>query len=209
MKKQFLLLLLSTTITVSASAYAKINIIEQPKQPSNNFTIKSNLLYGAIARSPNIAFEVGLNRNTTLNLSAGYNWFNLTGRRDDNKKLNHWLIQPELRYFIEERLNGHYIGVHSLFAHYNIGGHERPMLLGKGSKDYRYFGNAYGGGLSYGYQLRLSQSFGVEFTAGVGYIRMNYDKYGCKSCANKLTEGETRNYLGPSKAGISLIFFIK
>ncbi|MEG2856819.1 DUF3575 domain-containing protein [Bacteroides sp.] len=169
--------------------------------------IKTNLLYGVGTLTPNFGVEIGLGKRTTLDLNGGYNWFNLDGKKNNNKKLVHWIIQPEFRYFLCEKFNGHFFGVHALYSQYNVGGHELPMLLGRGSKDYRYEGNAFGAGISYGYQLMLGRSWNIEFNIGVGYARMKYDKYLCPTCGDKVGR-ETKNYFGPSKAGISIIYVI-
>ncbi|MEG2675347.1 MAG: DUF3575 domain-containing protein [Muribaculaceae bacterium] len=170
--------------------------------------VKTNLLYGAGAQTPNLGLEIGLGKRTMLDISGGYNWFNLDGMKDNNKKMVHFMIQPEFRYFLCERFNGHFFGVHALYSQYNIGGHNLPMLFGKGSQNFRHEGNAYGAGISYGYQLVLGKHWNAEFNIGVGYMRMKYDKYECATCGKKLST-ETKNYFGPTKAGISLIYIIK
>lgn len=194
MKRLLTLLILSWTAVGSASAQGEVGM-------------KANLLYGGYSLTPNIGVEVGLGRRTTLDISGGYNWFNLDGDKNNNKKLVHWIVQPEFRYFLCEKFNGHFFGVHALYSQYNIGGHELPMLFGKGSKDYRNEGWAAGAGLSYGYQLMLGRSWNLEFNIGVGYAQLNYDKYNCPKCGEKVGT-ETKHYLGPTKAAVSLIWII-
>lgn len=80
--------------------------------------IKTNLLYGGYALTPNLGVEVGLGRRTTLDLSGGYNWFNLNGKDSNNNKTVHWMVQPEFRYFLCEKFNGHFFGVHALYSQY-------------------------------------------------------------------------------------------
>lgn len=169
---------------------------------------KTNLLYGGYTYTPNLGLEIGLGKHTTLELSGGYNPWNLDGLKNDNKKLVHWMVQPEFRYFLCERFNGHFFGVHALGGQYNIAGHELPLLLGKGSKDFRHEGSALGAGISYGYQLVMGKRWNLEFTIGIGYAHLRYDKYNCPKCGEKLGTF-TRNYFGPTKAGISLIYIIK
>ena len=170
--------------------------------------VKTNLLYGAGAFTPNFGIEIGLGKRTTLDITGGYNWFNMSGSSENNKKLVHWIVQPEFRYFLCEKFNGHFFGVHALYSQYNIGQHELPMLFGKGSKNYRFEGNAFGAGISYGYQLMLGKHWNLEFNLGVGYMRMKFDKYNCPKCGDKIETGKTKNYFGPTKAGISLIYII-
>lgn len=194
MKKQIIVLIVCLITAASASAQGEVGI-------------KTNLLYGGYTLTPNIGLEIGLGKRTTLDISGGYNRFNLDGAKNNNKKLVHWMVQPEFRYFLCEKFNGHFFGVHALYSQYNIGGHELPMLFGKGSKDYRHQGWAAGAGLSYGYQLMLGRSWNLEFNLGVGYAQLQYDKYDCPKCGAKVGT-ETKHYFGPTKAGVSLIWII-
>lgn len=170
--------------------------------------IKTNLLYDGVVFTPNLGAEIGLDKQTTLDIVAGYNPWNLKGNSDNNKKLVHFIIQPGFKYFLCERFNGHFFGVHALYSQYNISGHELPMLFGKNSKKYRFQGNGYGAGISYGYQFMLGIHWNLEFEIGVGYAHLDYDKYNCYKCSSKI-ESLGKNYFGPTKAGISLIYIIK
>ena len=170
---------------------------------------KTNLLYGSYAQSPNLGVEIGLTDHLTVDISGGYNWFNLDGSKNQNKKKVHWMIQPEARYYLTETFKGHFFGLHGLYSQYNIGGHNLPLLLGKGSKEFRHEGWLAGGGLSYGYQLPLAKNLNVEFNIGVGYAHLKYDKYLCPKCGEKIEGGVQKHYFGPTKAGISLIWIMR
>lgn len=160
--------------------------------------VKSNLLYDATT-TINLGLEIGLSSKWTLDLSGNYNPWQFS----DNKKLKHWLVQPELRYWTCEKFYGHFLGLHGHYAKYNAGGIE---LLGL--KNYRYEGKLYGGGISYGYHWLLGKRWGLEASIGVGYARLEYDKYRCEKCGDKLGDYKT-NYFGPTKASVSLIYIIK
>lgn len=175
---------------------------------AQHVAVKTNLVYGAVAQTPNLGLEVGLGNRSTLDVSGGYNWFNLDGSMENNKKLVHWLGQIEYRYWLCRTFNGHFLGVHALGSQFNISNHELPMLFGRGSEHYRHEGWAVGGGISYGYSFYLADRWSLELNVGVGYARLNYDKYDCVKCGKKLGT-ETRDYFGPTKAGVSLIFIIK
>ncbi len=182
MRKFFLLI----TISLFSATYAQ------------NFTIKSNLLYD-ITTTINIGTEFSIAPKWTIDISGNYNPWQF----EDNKKLKHWLVQPELRYWMCEKFYGHFIGLHLHYAKYNVGGIE---LLGL--KDYRYEGDLYGGGFSYGYHFLLGKRWGMELSIGIGYARLEYDKYECAKCGDYIDSYKT-NYFGPTKASISLIYFIK
>lgn len=170
--------------------------------------LKTNLLYGAYTYTPNLSLELGLSERSTLDIGGGYNPWNLRDATDNNKKLVHWLGQIEYRYWLCSKFNGHFFGVHALGTQYNISGHELPLMFGKNSKNYRYEGWGAGAGISYGYSFYLGNRWSLEAQIGVGYARLHYDKYDCVKCGKKLGS-ENRNYFGPTKAGISIIYIIK
>lgn len=63
--------------------------------------VKTNLLYTATT-TPNIGIETRLSNTTSLELVAGYNPWSF----GENKKLKHYLIQPEFRWWFCETFNG-------------------------------------------------------------------------------------------------------
>ena len=189
-------------ILIICIIYAFVSsITAQVKDTKNSlpaYAIKTNALYWATT-TPNLGFEIGLSDKFTLDLSGNYNPWTFS----DSKKLKHWLVQPELRYWTCERFNGHFFGLHAHYAEYNVGGIK--ML---GLKDHRYQGNLYGAGVSYGYHWILNKRLSIEATIGVGYAYLDYDKYPCGKCGTKLKDGH-KNYFGPTKAGVSLIYILK
>ena len=167
-----LLLAAGFLLVLGTSAYAQVQRNETylPK-----FAIKTNALYWATS-TPNLGFEVGLAKKITLDVSGNYNpW-----KFGNDRQIKHWLVQPELRYWLCERFNGSFFGLH---------GH-------------------YGAGISYGYQWIISKRWSMEATVGVGYARLKYDKYARGDGGEKLGHN-TRNYFGPTKIGLSFIYVIK
>lgn len=162
------------------------------------FAVKTNALYLATT-TLNMGFEVGLAKKLTLDVSGNYNPWEFK----DNKQIKHWLVQPELRYWLCERFNGSFFGLHGHYAEYNMGNID---MFGWGH--YRYDGNLYGAGISYGYQWILKHRWSMEATIGVGYARLKYDKYECGECGDKIGQN-TKNYFGPTKIGLSIIYTIK
>ncbi len=179
-----------------------------PESRAQKVAVKTNLFYGAYTYTPNLGMELGLGHKTTLSVGGGYNPWNLDGTYDDNKKLVHWLGEMEFRYWLCQRFTGHFFGIHVLGAQFNISGHRLPLLFGSDSKNFRYEGYAVGGGITYGYQFILGKRWNLETSLGVGYARLNYDKYKCQKCGEKV-ESEKKNYVGPTNAAVSLIYIIK
>ena len=105
--KQFLVSLL-LLISFSASA--------------QKIAVKTNLLYD-VTTTLNLGAEVRLAPKWTLDLSGNYNPFNL----GDDKKMKHWMAQPEARYWFCEAFNGHFLGLHMLGGQYNVGNIKFPL----------------------------------------------------------------------------------
>ncbi len=173
-----------------------INMIVLLHVKAQTVAIKNNLLYD-VTTTLNIGAEAKLATNWTLDLSGNYNPWSFSA----DKKIKHWLIQPEIRYWLCESFTAHYFGAHLLYGEYNVGN----ML---GMKGFRYDGNFIGVGLSYGYQWLLSKRWSIETSIGIGYARLDQEKFVCGNCGQRLGESK-KNYIGPTKAAVSLIYIIK
>ena len=91
---------------------------------AQKYAVKTNLAYWATT-TLNIGGEIALAPRMTLDMTANYNPFHFRG----NKKIMHWAVQPEWRYWTCRRFMGHFIGVHAHGGKYN-----------GGLKKYRYDG---------------------------------------------------------------------
>lgn len=186
------------------SDYRPIDIYGNVQRSLPRFAVKINLLYGLATLTPNISLEAALSRRSTLALSYSSNPWKYKADLADNKKLLHGIAGLEYRYWFCERYSGHSIGARAFYSEYNVGGHDIPLLF---DKEYRYKGNAFGAGVFYGYSLPVGRMWNIEFTAGVNVLRMDYDRYGCRTCdTNSRPFKKTRP--APS-AGINLVFLIR
>ena len=163
--------------------------------------IKTNLLYGVGTLTPNLGAEVGLSPHWGIDISVGYNPWTFSG----NKKMKHLFIRPEVRYWLCERFNGHFFGVHLSGGSFNIGGIPFPGMNDK----FRYEGYAAGAGLTYGYQWMIGRRWNLEASLGLGYMYARYDKFECAACGKKLEANHTKDFFTPTRAGISVIYLIK
>ncbi len=166
--------------------------------------VKTNLLYDATT-TLNAGVEFGLAPKWTFDLSGNLNAWPINGR-----KLKHWLVQPEVRYWFCDRFQGHFLGVHALGAAYNVGNIPNNIkFLGKDYSpitDYRYQGYAVGAGIAYGYACPLSEHWNLEFELGAGYIYTAYDKFECEGCGKRLADNVPLHYVGPTKAAIGIVY---
>lgn len=166
---------------------------------SQRVTLKSNLLYWATT-TPNAGMEFSLGRHFTFDIWGAYNAWKF----GSDMKLNLYLVQPEFRYWPCQRFEGHFIGVHGHYGHFNIG--MIPFIPDLKDKIYR--GDLYGAGISYGYHWAIGERWGIEATIGAGYVYMDYDKFKCVDCA-ELIGSYKRSYFGPTRIGLSFIYFIR
>lgn len=166
--------------------------------------LKSNLLYD-MTGTLNFGMEFSLDYEWTLDVSANYNAWNFSPTR----KMKHWLLQPELRWWVCEPFSGHFFGTHAHVGQFNLGG-MLPFGFGafrnKHIEKNRYEGWLAGVGVSYGYNWILGKHWSVEATLGVGYAYVKYDKFRCENCGEKLDSG-VQHYLGPTKAAVNLIYY--
>ena len=160
--------------------------------------IKTNALYWATS-TPNLGLEIGLAKKLTLDISGNYNPWKFS----DNKQLKHWLVQPELRYWLCERFNGSFFGLHGHYADADISNLD---MFGLGHD--RYDGKIYGAGISYGYQWMISPQWNLEAGLSLGYAHLNYKRYGQPEGAAFIEKSHC-NYWGPTQIGISLVYFIQ
>ncbi|MDR1224685.1 MAG: DUF3575 domain-containing protein [Tannerella sp.] len=258
------------------------------KLSAQDMALKTNLLYDATT-TLNLGYEVALNHRTTLDIGINYNpwtlghkWVGLmdkqqpvTGSASEREsRLKHFMIQPEVRWWLCEKFNGHFFGVHLHGGVFDVGAMKMPFGWGRykdasgnylgsypkpmspveypvidaqnpingigyeiSDKPYPglgsvsgtelepndvYWGNAdrdgiytnnfegwfVGVGVSYGYHWILSRRLSMEFSLGLGYAYLDYDKSRCTDCKKKIGE-ESAHYFGPTRVGISLVYMIK
>lgn len=162
---------------------------------------KTNLLYWATG-SPNFGIEFSVGRHWSINALVGYNPWH-SGK--NNASLRHWLVTTEVRYWQCRTFEGHFFGAQAIYGRYNLG---QISFLGSELREYTFRGYGYGAGVSYGYHFPLGLRWGLELVAGVGYLKLNYDKYRCVTCAEHMGSFR-RNYFGPTKAGVTLIYMLR
>ena len=126
----------------------------------------------------------------------------------DGKRLRHWGVQPEIRYWFCESFRRMFVGMHGHYADFNVGGWPDWSFISDNMQHTRYQGYLYGGGFSVGYSWILKKRWSIETSVGVGYAHIVYDKYPCATCGTRLKES-SKNYFGPTKASVSLIYVIK
>ena len=172
---------------------------------AQNVVVKTNLLYDIIATA-NLGIEFKVAPKRTVDISGNLNAWTFS----DNKKWKHWVLQPEARYWLCERFNGHFVGAHLVGGIYNMGNWNTDFtFLGTDFgqlKEHRYEGWLVGAGIAYGYHWMLGRHWSVEAEIGIGYVYTQADKYECPRCGEQLENNKPHHYVGPTKAAVNLIY---
>ena len=192
MKRTYFLLMLVATCSYRSEVKAQ------------DEAIKTNILSDAFM-NVNLGIEAGVARHWSIDLSGDFNVWDLSRGR----KRKHWLVQPEVRYWLCEALGGHFFGLHAIAGQYNIGHLDTDFkFLGTDFgkfKDSRYQGWAGGLGVAYGYAWLLGRHWSLEGEIGAGWIRAEYDKFECEGCGRRVGKGR-HDYFGPTKASVNLVY---
>lgn len=172
---------------------------------AQNVVVKTNLLYD-ITATANLGIEFKVTPKWTVDISGNLNAWTFS----DNKKWKHWVLQPEARYWLCERFNGHFVGAHLVGGIYNMGNWNTDFtFLGTDFgqlKEHRYEGWLVGAGIAYGYHWMLGRHWSVEAEIGIGYVYTQADKYECPRCGEQLENNKPHHYVGPTKAAVNLIY---
>ncbi len=169
---------------------------------AQNVAVKTNALYWATT-TPNIGVEASIGKKSTVQLFYGLNPWKQSG--GDQTSLRHWLLMPEYRYWFCESFSGWFVGAHLMGGEFNISSVDLPGNVFSELKDHRYEGWFAGGGITGGYQWVVNKHLNVEASLGLGYDYIEYDKYKCGTCGEKLKSSHT-NYLGPTKLALSILY---
>ena len=150
---------------------------------SQRVGLETNGLYW-LTTTPNLGVEVLVSRKSTVGLLAGFNPFRFPGPDDgcggENPKFFHFLVVPEYKYWLA--------GIGHL-------------------EDNRYEGSLWGAGISAGYQWAFARRWGLEASLGLGYLHLDYSHYEAGACGSLVKEA-TRHFFGPTRARLSIIYYL-
>lgn len=182
---------------------------ERVDAPDGHYVIglKTNLLYDA-ALIPNIGVEFPLGRNFSIGGNWMYSWWK------NHVRNRHWRIYGgdiSARYWFKSRaksLSGHHVGVYGTVLVYQVAFGGKGYISGIPGEGMAGGKPWIGGGVEYGYSLKLHPRLNMDFSLGVGYsggeqrvYRMIEDCYVWQSSSRK-------QWFGPTKAEISLVWKI-
>lgn len=155
-------------------------------------SLKTNLAYDVFAIL-NLAYECQVAPHWSVEIPVMWSlwdWKTSRGVRTVG-------LQPGAKYWFSKPGKGNAIGADVDLLWYNARW-----------DDYRYQHKgrpAMGVSLVYAYTLNIGRCWKAEFSLGVGYINTRYNTY--YNIENgALIDTKTRNYLGPTRLGLSLVY---
>lgn len=193
--KKFLLttmLLMACIFTVSAQTSevkAKKDTVLVPE-----WNLKTNLLYD-VTTTLSLGFEIGVSPKWSIDVLGAINpWRFKTG-----SYFNMIIGQPEARYWLGYRQEGHFFAGHLIGGLYHFNKITLPFGIYPSIAKSEFKGGIAGVGLGYGYRWNMNKHWGMEFEIGLGYIYTKYKEVSSNKIYNK-------HYFGPTKANLSLIY---
>lgn len=184
-------ILLALTLMASGQDLPKALRPPEPHTP-RELCVKTNALPWAVTVM-NVELEAAVSDHISITLPAMWcPWF--ISRRHAFRIA---AFQPSGRWWLKSYGKGHFFGPHFSVAWFNI-------KYG----DYRYQDcgrPALGAGVTYGYALRLNNSWRIEFSIGAGWLSSQYDRY-YNSSNGSLADTRRTSYFGIDHAGISIAY---
>ena len=166
--------------------------------------IKNNLLYDATL-TPNLGIEARVNHRWSVGVNAGLNAWDM-GKNGD-RKWRHLMVSPYTRFWVSDSTFArHFIGMHAVYSHYNVGNIHLPFGIYKSLRHERRQGDLFAIGLSYGYHWRLSDHWHMEAEIGGAVAYTQYDKYECGRCG-KILGTEDKIFFLP-KLGLNVGYYL-
>ncbi len=169
--------------------------IDKSQSSKWKIAIKTNLLFDAVLVA-NLGVEISPWTHWSLDIPVWYSPYNISSTRN----IRLLAVQPEIRWWSKEAMNGHFVGLHTHVAGFNIA-----------LNDYARYQDPnhalWGLGVSYGYAMTLGKSahWGLEFTLGAGFAQYHYDAYRNESNGPKFRSGSDC-YWGITRAGVTLSY---
>ena len=166
---------------------------------AQKFAVKTNGLYLATA-TPNVGVEAAIGERWTVEIEGGYNPWTLD--KEDNFKLKHFQVSPEIRYWFCEAFQGSFLGINGVYTQFNVGA--VPYLL----EESRIQGWAAGAGITYGYAFPIARRWNLELTAGLGAWYTAHDEFEGRKCG-LFQQRVDKFAFGPTALGVTFVYMLK
>jgi hypothetical protein len=166
----------------------------------SHFALKTNLLYDAVL-VPNLGVEINIYRNWTIYGDLMYAGWNMP------KRHFYWDLYGAQfgarKYFgqqsMERSFSGHHVGVYGQALAYD---------LQVGNFGQQTITVNMGAGVEYGYSFPVGNHFNIDVDLGFGYLTGRHFEYIVEDEHYTWRGTINRNWIGPTKASVSLVWLI-
>ena len=177
----------------------------KPKKPLH-IALKNNLLYDA-ALLPNLTAEWYMGKQWSLAVEGNWSWWTFGSPIQKEWVHRIQVAGIELRRWFKSPypLHGHALGVYGMRGDYDI----RFAPKDENSiGELTYFN--WSAGLSYAYSFPIARRFNLELGLAAGYVGGRYYKYDYSMNYSHWRQRAVynRNYIGPTRAGISIVWLL-
>ena len=155
-----------------------------------HLSLRANLLRWATL-TPDLGLEWRI--SPSVGIAVNGSWTSWSWNNKD-RRYALWEVMPEVRWYMGREKRG-YLGAMFKAGQFNY----------KFSATGRQ-GDLMGGGITGGYQLRLSDALSLDFNVAVGCLHADYEKYEVADGVRVRAGKETKNWWGPIGAGVTLVW---
>ena len=202
------------TATITVESYNeehKVTVNQlgaEPKCKPFYMAIKTNMLYD-IAAIPNIGAEFYLGKNFSIAANYAHAWW-----KKDTKNIywRYYGADASLRWWFGKAsrikpLQGHHIGLNYQILTYDFELGDKGIMAGMPNGNLTDRANHIVA-LEYGYSLPIARRLNIDFSIGVGYHWGIFEEYIPVDGHNVWQATKRRQYFGPTKLEISLVWLI-
>lgn len=157
---------------------------------SYTLSLRANFLRWATL-TPDLGLEWRI--SPSWGIAVNGSWTSWTWQ-DNARRYALWEVAPEVRWYLGETKRG-YLGAMFKAGQFNY------KLSATGKQ-----GDLMGGGITGGYQLRLSDALSLDFNVAVGCLHADYEQYETIGGVRVRAGKETKNWWGPINAGVTLVW---
>ena len=159
---------------------------------SYTLSLRANLLRWATL-TPDLGMEWRI--SPSVGIMVNGSWTSWTWN-DTARRYALWEVMPEVRWYLGEK-KAWYVGAMFKAGQFNY------KFSGTGRQ-----GDLLGGGITGGYQLKLNKALALDFTLGLGYLNADTERYDVIDGVRVRSGNETKHWIGPINAGVTLVWKI-
>ena len=161
----------------------------ETKTPTDyHFSLRANLLRWATL-TPDLGVEWRICPSWGIAVNGSWTSWSWS---DKDRRYALWEVAPEVRYYMGEK-KAWYLGAMFMTGQFNC-------KLSETGKQ----GDLMGGGITAGYQMWLNKALALDFNLGLGYLNADFEKYEVIDDVRVRRGNETKDWWGPTNAGVTL-----